>query len=195
MSKFSRISLLISSLLLISVFIFPLWQIRLDAPQYPDGLILYIHINKIDGSTPHDLKNINLLNHYIGMREIEPDDIPELSIMPYFVIGFILLGILAFFLKKKWLFYTWVALFIFAGMIALYDFYMWEYDYGHNLDPRAPIKLPGETYQPPFLGSKQLLNIKATSLPQIAGILMFVSIFLSGFAVVRELLLKRKKLN
>jgi copper chaperone NosL len=61
----------------------------------------------------------------------------------------------------------------------MYDFYMWEYDYGHQLNPDAPIKVPGMTYQPPLIGSKQLLNITAVSLPSTAAIVIFVSIFLN----------------
>jgi copper chaperone NosL len=49
------------------------------------------------------------------------------------------------------------------------DFYRWEYNYGHNLDPAAPIQVPGMAYQPPLLGYKQLLNFGAFSIPDTGG--------------------------
>ena len=56
-----------------------------------------------------------------------------------------------------------------CGLAALVDFYLWGYDYGHNLDPTAPIVVPGMSYQPPLIGSKQLLNFTAFSGPDIGG--------------------------
>ena len=66
-----------AAILLVVVYFFPLWRISLQAPQYPDGLGIDIWIYKITGRSPHDLQNINGLNHYIGMRAIEPDSIPD----------------------------------------------------------------------------------------------------------------------
>ena len=76
-------------------FLFPLWYIDLEAPQYPEGIGLEIWINQIVGQNPHDLANINGLNHYIGMKEIEPESIPELKIMPYLMIFMMLFGLIA----------------------------------------------------------------------------------------------------
>lgn len=167
-----------ASLLLVIVFFVPIWSISLKAPQYPEGLGLYIYINKIEGHKESDLQSINGLNHYIGMKEIHPDDISELKIMPYFIIAMILLGIIFSIAKIKLLKYIWIGIFILAGAIGLYDFYMWEYNYGHDLDPRAIIKIPGMSYQPPLIGTKQLLNFEASSYPDIGFVIIFVSIFL-----------------
>ncbi len=49
--------------------------------------------------------------------------------------------------------------FFVLAAVGLYDFYMWEYDYGHNLNPHAAIKIPGMAYQPPLIGSKMLLTL------------------------------------
>jgi copper chaperone NosL len=80
---------------------------------------------------------------------------------------------------NKKLVYLWIILFLILGAIGLYDFYLWEYDYGHNLNADAPIKVPGMTYQPPLIGSKQLLNINAVSLPSISAIIILSSILLN----------------
>ena len=165
-------------------FVFPLWYIDLEAPQYPEGIGLEIWINQIVGQNPHDLANINGLNHYIGMKEIEPESIPELKIMPYLMIFMMLFGLMAGILGKRTLVYTWILLFIIMAAIGMYDFYMWEYDYGHNLNPKAAIKIPGMAYQPPLIGSKMLLNFNAVSMPDISFYILFSVVILAVIALL-----------
>ena len=177
MSTRSRVALAAASLLLLSVYVLPIWKISLDAPQYPEGLGLYIEVNTIRGASEGNLASINGLNHYIGMKEIHPGSIPELKIMPWLFGALIVLGLAAAAGGRKWMLYAWVGLFVVLAAIGLIDFYMWEYDYGHNLDQdRAIIKVPGMTYQPPLIGSKKMLNITATSLPALGGIAAFMSL-------------------
>ena len=154
-----------AALLLIGVFFFPLWKITLFAPQYPDGINMYIWINQMTGDTAYTLQNVNILNHYIGMQKIEPESIPELQYFPYIVMGMIVLGLIAAWVKKPAAFWGWTVTLMILGALGIYDFYLWEYDYGHNLDPDAPIKIPGMVYQPPLIGSKMLLNFDASSWP------------------------------
>jgi copper chaperone NosL len=180
----SKIILTVASLILVLTFFFPLWYIDLEAPQYPEGIGLEIWINKITGQDPNDLANINGLNHYIGMKAIEPDDIPELKIMPFIIIFMILFGLTAAFTGKRFLVYSWIALFIILAAIGLYDFYMWEYDYGHNLNPHAAIKIPGMSYQPPLIGSKMLLNFNAISMPDTSFYILVVTVVLAIIALV-----------
>lgn len=183
MNKKSKILLFVASTLLILTFFLPLWSIELEAPQYPEGIGLEIWINQITGQKPNDLENINGLNHYIGMKRIEPDDIAELKIMP-FIIGFmILFGYATAFFGKKYLVYTWIITFIILGAVGLYDFYMWEYDYGHNLNPAAAIKVPGMVYQPPLIGSKMLLNFNAISMPHISFYILVVAVLIAAIAL------------
>ena len=182
----SKILFLISSLVLIVTFFTPIWKISLSAPQYPEGLGLLIWIDKVDGLNENDLKTINGLNHYIGMKEIHPDEIPELKYMPYIIVFFILFGVIgAFFGNEKWIL-IWLILIIITGFAGIYDFYQWEYEYGTNLNPNAPIRVPGANYIPPLIGTKQLLNIKATSTPYIGAIALFVGIGLAWYAYYTE---------
>jgi copper chaperone NosL len=183
MKKKSKILIVIASLLLLLTFLFPLWRIDLQAPQYPEGLGLNIWINQITGLNENDVDRINGLNHYIGMKAITPDDIPELQYMPYIIVFMVLFGLTIAFTGKRKLLYVWLGLFVVFAIIGLYDFYMWGYDYGHNLNPDAPIKVPGMTYQPPLFGSKQLLNINAVSLPYIGSIVILISILISIFTL------------
>ncbi len=186
MGRASRIGLVVASLLLGVPFLQPLWHIGLIAPQYPEGLGLYIWINQITGQKPHDLDSINGLNHYIGMKEIVPESIPELRLMPYLVGGLLVLGLLTALAGKRPLLYAWTGLFALLSLAGLADFYKWGYDYGHNLDPTAAIRVPGMAYQPPLIGAKQLLNFYATSWPAVGGLALMLSLGIGAALCILE---------
>ncbi len=184
--KKSNILMIIGSLLLLSLFIFPLWNITLEAPQYPTPIGMDIWITKIADHNPNDVKNINLMNHYVGMKKI-PEHMKEFDIFPWVIGAMGLLGIIFGFMGKPKLFLFWFILMAILGIAGMYDFYLWEYDYGHSLSPKAAIKFlnPDGTpmaYQPPLLGSKKILNFKATSLPMTGAYLMFLGMFASLIA-------------
>ena len=185
MSRRARILLTLASLLLAVAFIQPLWAVYLQAPQYPEGLGMLIRINDITGMKPNDLESINNLNHYIGMKRIVPASIPELRMMPFLVAGLMALGLAAAAAGRRWMLRAWVALFAVVALIGLADFYKWEYDYGHDLDTEnAIIKIPGMNYQPPLIGTKQLLNFRATSIPAVGGYALIAALGLGVLAVI-----------
>ncbi len=164
---------------LIIVLFVPLWQIELEAPQYPEGLILKMYPHKLAGNV--DI--INGLNHYIGMKTLHTEDFIEFTVLPY-IIGFFaaFCFLVAAINKRKWLVTLFVSILVF-GIVSMVDFYRWNYDYGHNLDPNAAIKVPGMTYQPPLIGYKQLLNFGAYSIPDIGG-WIFIAVGLLLLAAV-----------
>lgn len=164
------------------MFAFPLWKITLEAPQYPGGLGMYIWINKITGSEPNTLQNVNILNHYIGMKPIQPESIPELRFMQFIILALTGLALLLVFLNRWQLNLVWVILLAAVAILAIYDFYLWEYDYGHNLDSSAAIKIEGMAYQPPLIGSKKILNFTAISLPRLGALFLAMSIVLGGLS-------------
>jgi len=180
----SKIIVIVAALILVLSFFFPIWYIDLEAPQYPEGIGLEIWLNKITGQNPNDLNNINGLNHYIGMKEIVPDAIPELKIMPFIIIFLIVFGLISGISGKRSLVYIWIVLFFAIAAVGLYDFYMWEYDYGHDLNPHAAIKIPGMAYQPPLIGSKMLLNFNAISMPHIGSWILVASVILAVIAII-----------
>lgn len=165
-------------LALSSLFIFPMWRITLTAPQYPDGITLYIWVDRLAGDQPGTLQNINILNHYVGMQAIEPDEIPELGYFPYIIGGMLLLGLITTIVDRPGWYIGWVTLLLVLCVAGLYDFYQWEYLYGHQLDPTAPIKIPGQAYQPPLIGKARILNFTAASWPSLGGILAGLSVIL-----------------
>jgi copper chaperone NosL len=185
MTRTSRLVVALASLLLLAVYVAPLWRIELVAPQYPEGLGLRIWVNQITGLKPNDLNSINGLNHYIGMRAIDPASIPELRFMPQLLAAAVAAGLLVALVGRRWLLYTWAALFTLGAAVGLGDFWKWGYEYGHRLDPHAAIKVPGMSYQPPIIGSKQLLNFHATSWPDVGGwIAIAALVFVLGAALL-----------
>lgn len=164
----TRIILFLSGVALFIVLTVPIWKIELTAPQYPEGLEMFIHADKLSG----DIDIINGLNNYIGMRQIHENEFKEFLVLPYLIGFFAATIILVSILNKRKFLYVWFGLFLLFALVVGVDFYIWLYDYGHNLDPTAPIKVPGMTYQPPLIGFKQLLNFGAFSIPAIGGWLM-----------------------
>lgn len=157
---------------------------------------MYIWINNINGKSSfsatedelsiHTIENVNLLNHYIGMKHIHAEDFWEFKYFPWVIGGFLVLGLIIAFLGKRILYLVWAGLMGVAGVLGMYDFYQWEYDYGHNLSDTAQIKIPGMAYQPPFFGGKELLNFYAESYPAggtyamvLAAVLALVAFFVA----------------
>jgi copper chaperone NosL len=177
----ARLLLLAAALLLIPAWTLPLWSIRLVAPQYNDGLGMYIGVRDIVGHTPHDIQNINILNHYIGMKPIVPAEVSPLEVMPWALAFLVGSAVIAALVGRRWAVGAWLVCFAAVGVAGFYEFYSWNYDYGHNLSPDAPIKVPGMTYQPPLIGTKTLLSIRASSYPSWGAIFVALA-FLSGAA-------------
>ncbi|WP_285058693.1 nitrous oxide reductase accessory protein NosL [Pedobacter ginsengisoli] len=181
----NRIIVLVCGLALLVVLFVPLWQIELAAPQYPEGLVLKMYPHKLAGNV--DI--INGLNHYIGMKTLHTEDFVEFTILPYFITFFAVFSFaVAIFLRTfKWLLGLF-SVFVIFGIVAMTDFWRWEYQYGHDLDPNAAINVPGMSYQPPLIGYKQLLNFGAYSFPDVGGWL-FIGV---GLALLAAMFLNYK---
>jgi copper chaperone NosL len=160
-----RILIILCGLALIAVLFVPMWRIDLVAPQYPEGLMLLIYPHKLGGNV--DI--INGLNHYIGMKTLHTGDFIEFTLLPYIIGSFAFLFIITGMAARRKLLYLLTILFVSFGVLAMYDFWRWEYNYGHTLDPNAAIIVPGMAYQPPLIGFKQLLNFGAYSMPDTGG--------------------------
>lgn len=161
----TRIALAVAALSLAAAFFLPVWQIQLWAPQYPEGLGMKIWLNRISG----DVDIINGLNHYIGMKSIKAEMFPEFKYMHLINGALIVFGLLpALTGRRRWL-QVFALILCLCGVLAMIDFYFWGYDYGHNLNPKAAISVPGLSYEPPLIGYKNLLNFVAYSGPDSGG--------------------------
>ncbi len=182
LSIISRLLLIMAAIGLVFVLFTPIWRIDLDAPQYPEGLALKIHADGLKGNV--DI--INGLNHYIGMKTLHDEDFIEFTILPYIIIFFAALFLLVAIANRRRLLNMAFFLFVAFGIIAMIDFWRWEYNYGHNLDPNAAIVVPGMAYQPPLIGFKQLLNFGAYSIPDQGGWIFIAAGLLALICVVME---------
>ena len=191
-SRNSSALLILAALLLTTSIFVPIWRIDLDAPQYPEGVRLLIHANKLGGNV--DI--INGLNHYIGMKTLHTEDFIEFTLLPYLIGAFAFISLITAFVGRKWMLNTLLILFILFGVVAMVDFWRWEYDYGHDLDPNAAIIVPGMAYQPPLIGFKQLLNFGAYSVPALGGWLFIVSgLFMLWAFLLEKNFFKFKKMK
>lgn len=197
LSKRARILIFIAALLIIPAIFLPIWTITLVAPQYPQGIKMSIYANKLTehnpetGMTINTPRLINGLNHYIGMHEIRPDEFKEFQWLPYAILAFSVLALVSAAVGRG-LFATlgWI-LFILFAVFMIGDFYRWLYEYGHNLNPQAAIKI--DPYMPPIIGWKQLANFKVISLPGSGSILMFFAAVLGPIILWLES--RQKKLS
>lgn len=164
-----------TGILLLAVNVLPVWQISLVAPQYPEPVYLYIYTHGLEGA----VSTLNILNHYIGMKML-PEDMLEFRLFPIILILMSVAALFVGYLNKGYRIW-WVVLLV-GCIVAAWDFYAWEYYYGHHLDPKAPIKIPGQAYTPPMLGTKTILNFKATALPHWGSLFLFGALALAMWA-------------
>lgn len=168
-----RLLVIAAALLLVPTIIFPLWNMTLYSNQFPDGLVLNIYSHKLEGGkTPDrdDLKEINSLNHYIGMRPLLEDDFTEFKWIPFVIGGIILLGLRAVVLGKMSKLVDLFVLFTYFGLFSLWSFYHKLYLYGHELDPTAAVKVP--PFSPPMFGHTTMANFEVYSYPDVGSFFM-----------------------
>lgn len=191
--KKASLLMILGAALLMGLFVFPLWNIKLGAPQYPEPLGMNIYIDGIQGMNEFDIQNIDGLNHYIGMKTLpKPEDMWEFSVFPMVIAGMAALGVLIGLLgylgkvNYNW-FLGWLILMTVLGILGMYDFNAWMTDYGTNLDPNAIMKLANPdgtpmSYKPPLLGHQKMLNFDAYSYPRLGGYLMGIGMLLTLIA-------------
>lgn len=177
----ARLVLVVLVVPLILSFTAPLWRISLTAPQYPAGLTMDIYAHRLDGGHGgHDIKEINTLNHYIGMHAIDRAELSELDWMPFAIIALALLALRCAAIGNVRML---IDLAVITGFIASYSMGRFAYRlyvYGHTLDPTAPLSIA--PFTPAILGRKQIANFATESLPQLGT--LYLTLFIAGVAGV-----------
>lgn len=178
----SRLLLVAAAVVIVGAVFLPLWQIRLVAPQYQEGLSLQIYAHKlVGGNHGQDLNEINTLNHYIGMKHLAEADFVEMKWLPFAFGIFALLALRAAAIGRMISLIDLGAVFLYFGAFSLGNFYFRLYTYGHHLDPRAPMTI--KPFTPILLGSQQIANFVQTSLPQSGALLLGLFPVLIGTAM------------
>jgi hypothetical protein len=179
-----RLLLVLAALLLVVTFVFPLYTMTMFAPQYQEGLRLGIYSWKLEGgNSGQDIREINVLNHYIGMRDLVTDDFTEFKWMP-FVIGVIgLLFLRAAVHGHMANLVDVTVLYVYFGLFSLWSFAYKMWSYGHSLDPTAAVQV--DPFMPPLFGYKQLANFEVYSYPglgsyavAVVGLLLVAALWL-----------------
>jgi hypothetical protein len=179
----ARLMLLAAAALLVATFVFPLWNLTMFAPQYPEGLRLDIYCYTLAGGNHgQDVKEINVLNHYIGMQDLENESFTEFKWMPF------ALGAIGLLMLRAIVHGTVVALvdvtmlFVYFGGFSLWSFAYKLYRYGHDLSPTAAVEVP--PFMPPMFGYQQIANFEVYSYPRPGTYAMIaVAVLLAGALV------------
>jgi hypothetical protein len=181
----SRLLLILGAVCLITSAFLPMWNIRLVAPQYQEGLELHIYSHKLEaGNDGQDLVEINNLNHYIGMKQLDEADFVEMQWVPFALGIFALLGMRAAVFGRMSQIVDLFVLFVYFGAFSLGSFYYRLYSYGHDLDPKAPMTI--DPFTPTMIGTNKIANFTQSSFPQYGSyvllafpILLLAAIWLS----------------
>ena len=177
MERAERVLIGWAGILMLLACILPLWHVNLRSPQYPEGLKLVIHSRHISG----DIQNVNILNHYIGMRPISDEAFPEFNwMMPVIAAIGTSLIVVSLVGRREVAVVGRVMLFGFDAYM-LWDLSYWMHDWGHQLDPRAAIHV--EPFTPPLMGFKQIANFMVLSYPSWGGLCMIAASCIGGYTL------------
>lgn len=170
----SRLLLVLAAIAVGASLFFPLWHLHLVAPQYQDGLNLYIYAYKIQagGLNGNDLNEINSMNHYIGMKPIQKEDFTEMQVMPFMFGIFILLALRAVVFGEMGTLIDLLAIAAYFGVFSIGSFYYRLYTYGHNLSPHAAVHI--KPFTPKLFGTQQIANFTQSSYPMMGTYLLWL---------------------
>lgn len=165
-----------AALLLVSSWWLPLWRMSLAAPQYPKGLQLVAYGNRVEG----DLKEINILNHYVGMEKIQEVPAPEMALFPYALGVLVLATLAAPFVGRLFLKLTMLGT-LSVPVVTLIDLQWWLHIFGQNLDPKAPLSFI-KPFTPLALGTSAVGNFSSYAMISWGIVVMFLAAALDGLA-------------
>jgi len=159
-----------AALLLMVSLLLPYWVLQLSAPQFPDGLTITAYVNRLEG----DVAELEGLNHYVGLGSFQDAATLERQI------AFIAIAVLAGLLLAALLVHSrWVVLLVLPTLlfpfIFLIDLQYWLWDFGHHLDPAAPLAAAVGEFTPPIFGPASIAQFDTLALPGIGLILAFVA--------------------
>lgn len=180
LSQTSRLLIVLATLAILPSIFLPTWNITLNAPQYPDGLTVVIYPHTVGG----ELEEVNILNHYIGMKEITPDEFPEFRLIPFFILRFFAFAVLAALVARIPIAAIGYVDFVMFGTVMLYTFQHWLRAFGTDLSPDAPLRL--DPFVPHFIGSTQVAQFSVTSMPALGGWLMALAGLMGPLVLVYE---------
>ena len=176
--KPSRLLMAATALVLVSLLL-PYWVLRLSAPQFPDGLTVTAYVNRLEG----DVGELEGLNHYVGLGSFEDAAVFERSIAVFAILGLAALLVAALYIHSRWVLVLTLPALLFP-IVFLVDLQYWLYDFGHNLDPLAPLAAAVGEFTPPIFGPAEIAQFDTLALPGVGLLLAFLSSGLIAYALV-----------
>jgi len=170
------VSALIAIALLVVAFFTPLWQMTFTAPQYPAGLHITAYGDRLVG----DLTEINGLNHALGVKPIDPENVTELKLFPFLLVGLIALVMAgAVFARGRLRLLPVLALWAFP-VGFLIDLQWWLFRYGHDLARDAPLRFG--TFTPKVIGETKIVNFHTTAMVSTGFFALVLAALVASFA-------------
>ncbi len=167
-----------AALLLMVSLLLPYWILRLQAPQFPDGLVVRAYVNRLEG----DVQILEGLNHYVGMPSFEHGAVLERSVSIIAIVVLAGLLLAAFFIHSRWVVLLALPAVLFP-LAFLADLQFWLWRYGHSLDPRAPLANAVGEFTPPIFGPAKIAQFHTLALPGPGLILATIASVLVGFGL------------
>lgn len=178
-----RVLLGLAAACVLVIYFLPLWNLTMFAPQYPEGLRLDIYDHTlVGGNGGQDVKEINLLNHYIGMHDLTVEDFTEFKWMPFALGGLALIFLRAMVFGTVKELLDAFMVFMYFGAFSLWSFGYKLYRYGHDLSPTAAVTVPG--FMPPMFGYRQIANFEVYSYPRAGTYVLVVALLLVSTALL-----------
>lgn len=157
--------LILAAVLILISMLYPYWRMELQAPQYPGGLEMRVFVNRMTGDEDpvmDEVKEIDGLNHYIGMKSLyNAAKVERVIAIPALILTVLLLIGSAIW-RSPW---SWLLVIPAMGFpfVFLADLAFWLNHYGQNLDPNAPLSSAIKPFTPPVLGEGVIGNFVTTA--------------------------------
>lgn len=141
----------IAALILVASTFLPYWRMDMTAPQYPKGLHVDVYVNHLEG----DMKEIDALNHYLGMPTLDEGGRLERSLALFAIVSLGLILAASVFVHNQF------ALLLALPMLAypfifLADLWYILYSYGHSIDPTSALGSAIKPFTPPLVGEGKI---------------------------------------
>ncbi len=164
-----------AALALVVSLLLPYWVLRMQAPQFPEGLSIKAYVNRLAG----DVVELEGLNHYVGLDSFDNGAVFERSVAIFAVIVLAGLLVAALLIHSRW-----VVVFVFPALVFpivfLADLQYWLWRYGHTLDTTAPLANAVGEFTPPIFGTAEIAQFDTLALPGFGLILALVASVLAG---------------
>lgn len=181
-----RVSIALAAILLAISTAFAYWSLTLHAPQYPGGLEVTVFTHKVTG----DVREVDGLNHYIGMMPLGEAAELERSVSTYAIVAFVILGLAVVVLRAKWAPLLAIPIVLFPFVFAA-DLYFWLYRAGHNLDPTAALSSSVKPFTPAILGEGIVGQFSTTAMFGTGWFIALAAAMLAAGGILGERLRNR----